>query len=116
MPGGTALQLTAGSGAVPGTMGTLRVTPVGGTASGTLTVEVIAAPPPSATAVAASVEAGHSVTVDLSQYVTSPLAQPDIQVLSVTHPSGATVTSSGSTVTITPGARHAPAPSAWSRP
>jgi hypothetical protein len=102
--GGTALQLTAGSGAVPGTIGTLQVTPAGGTASGTLTVQVVAAPPPSATAVAASVDAGHRVTVDLSQYVTSPLAQPDIQVLSVTHPSGATATSSGSTVTITPGA------------
>ena len=104
VPGGTALQLTAGSSAVPGTTGTLRVTPVGGTGSGTLTVEVIAAPLPSATAVAASVDAGHSVTVDLNQYVTSPLAKPQIQVLSVTHPSGATVTSSGSTVTVTPGA------------
>lgn len=104
VPGGTALQLTAGSGAVPGSMGTLRVTPDGGTVSGTLTVEVIATPPPSATAVAASVDAGNSVTVDLSQYVTSPLVQPDIQVLSVKHPSGTTVTSSGSTVTVTPGA------------
>ena len=75
-----------------------------GTASGTLTIEVIAAPPPSATAVAASVDAGHSVTIDLGQYVTSPLAHPDIQVLSVKHPSGATVASSGSTVTVTPGA------------
>jgi large repetitive protein len=104
VPGGTALQLTAGSGAVPGTTGTLRITPAGGTVSGTLTVQVIAVPPPSATAVAASVDAGHSVTVDLSQYVTSPLAQPDLQVLSVRHPSGTTVTSSGSTVTITPSA------------
>ena len=104
VPGGASLQLTAGSSAVPDTMGTLRVTPVGGTASGTLTVEVIAAPLPSATAVAASADAGHSVTVDLNQYVTSPLAEPQIQVLSVTHPSGATVTSSGSTVTVTPGA------------
>jgi large repetitive protein len=104
VPGGTALQLTAGSGAVPGATGTLHVTPVGGTVPGTLTVEVIAAPPPTATAVAASADAGHSVTIDLSQYVTSPLAQPDIQVLGVTQPSGATVTSSGSTVTVTPGA------------
>ena len=104
VPDGTALDLTAGSGAVPGTVGTLRITPVGGTASGTLTVQVIAAPPPSATAVAASVDAGHSVTIDLSQYVTSPLAQPDIQVLSVHNSSGADVVKSGSTVTVTPGA------------
>jgi hypothetical protein len=104
VPGGTALQLTAGSGAVPGTMGTLHVTPSGGIESGTLTIEVIAAPPPTATAVATSVDAGHSVAIDLSQYVTSPLAQPDFQVLSVTPASGATVTRSGSTVTVTPGA------------
>jgi large repetitive protein len=104
VPGGTALQLTADSGAKAGTIGTLHITPAGGTVPGTLTVEVIAAPPPTATAVAASAEAGHSVTIDLSQYVTSPLAQPDIQVLGVTQPSGATVTRSGSTVTVTPGA------------
>ncbi len=104
VPGGITLQLTAGSSALPGTMGTLQVTPAGGSVPGTLTVEVIEAPPPSATAVAASADAGHSVTIDLSQYVTSPLAQPDYQVLSVTTPAGATVTHSGSTVTVTPGA------------
>ena len=104
VPGGSALQLTASSGAVPGGTGTLLITPAGGTVPGTLTIEVIAAPPPSATAVAASVDAGHSIAIDLSQHVTSPLPQPHIQVLSVTHPSGTTVTSSGPTVTVTPGA------------
>ena len=64
---------------------------------------VIKAPPPTGRAVSVTVEAGHSVTVNLSQYVTSPLAQPDIQVLNVSHPAGATVTSSGGTITITPG-------------
>ena len=102
--GGTALQLTAISGAVPGSTGTLLMTPAGGTVPGTLTIEVIAAPPPSATAVATSVDAGHSIAIDLSQHVTSPLPQPHIQVLSVSHPPGATVTSSGPTVTVTPGA------------
>ena len=104
VPGGIALQLTASSGAVPGTTGTLTITPEGATTGGTLNVVVIKAPPPSGSAVSVTVKASHSVTVDLSQYVTSPLARPDIQVLSVTHPAGATVATSGSTVTITPGA------------
>ncbi len=102
VPGGTALQLTAASGAVPGSIGTLRVIPAGATAGGALAVEVIKAPLPTASAVSVSVKAAQSVTVNLGQYVTSSLAQPDIQVISVTHPNGATVTSSGPDVTITP--------------
>ena len=102
VPGGTQLELSAASGATPGTTGTLTVTPSGSTTGGTLAVQVIKAPLPTGRAVSVSVDASHSVTVDLSQYVTSPLAQPDIQVLSVSHPAGATVTSSGATVTITP--------------
>src|SRR6185437_5738848 len=101
--GGTNLQLTAASGAAPGSTGTLRIIPAGATSGGTVNVVVIKAPPPTGRAVSVTVEASHSVTVNLSQYVTSPLAQPDIQVLNVTHPAGATVTSSGGTITITPG-------------
>ena len=104
--GGTSLQLTAGSGAAPGSTGTVQVIPSGasaGNAGGTINVVVIKAPPPTGRAVSVTVDAGHSVTVNLAQYVTSPLATPDIQVLSVTHPAGATVTSSGGSITITPG-------------
>ncbi|MGH3266677.1 MAG: hypothetical protein ACRDNS_32360, partial [Trebonia sp.] len=107
VPGGTNLELAALSGAVPGSTGTLRIVPdgvgAGSTAAGTVNVVVIKAPPPTGRAVGVTVEAGHSVTVNLRQYVTSPLAQPDIQVLNVSHPAGASVTKSGATVTITPG-------------
>ena len=102
VPGGTSLQLTAASGAAPGATGTLRIIPAGATAGGTLNVTVIKAPPPAGQPVSVTVEAGRSVSVNLAQYVTSPLAQPDIQVLRVTQPSGATATASGATVTITP--------------
>ncbi|HEY3883029.1 MAG TPA: fibronectin type III domain-containing protein [Trebonia sp.] len=105
VPGGTSLQLTASSGAAPGSTGAVQVIPAGaaaGNTGGTINVVVIKAPPPTGRAVSVTVEAGHSVTVNLSQYVTSPLARPDIQVLNVTHPAGATVAASGGTVTITP--------------
>ncbi len=105
--GGTSLQLTAGSGAAPGGTGAVRIIPSGATAGvaggGTVNVVVIKAPPPTGRAASVTVEAGRSVTVNLSQYVTSPLAQPDISVLNVSHPAGATVTASGAAITITPG-------------
>jgi large repetitive protein len=104
VPGGTTLQLSAASGATPGATGTLEITPAGASAGGTLNIVVVKAPPPSGSPVSVTVKAGHSVTVDLSQYVTSPLAQPDIQVLNVTQSAGTTVSHSGSTVTIAPGA------------
>ncbi|MGH3292745.1 MAG: Ig-like domain-containing protein, partial [Trebonia sp.] len=106
VPGGTSLQLTASSGAAPGSTGAVQIIPAGAaagsTSGGTINVVVIRAPPPTGRAVSVTVEAGRSVTVNLSQYVTSPLAQPAIQVLNVTHPAGATVAASGGTVTITP--------------
>jgi len=116
VPGGTGLQLSATSGAVPGSTGTLKITPAGqdagGTGStgtgGTLSVEVVKAPLPTGRPASVSAKAGQSVTVDLGQYVTSPLPQPDISVLSVATQAGstatATVTHSGSTVIVTPGA------------
>ena len=103
VPGGTSLQLAAASSAAPGSTGTAAIIPAGATTGGTVNVVVIKAPPPTGRPVSVTVEAGHSVTVNLSQYVTSPLAQPDIQVLNVTRPAGATITASGGTVTITPG-------------
>lgn len=108
VPGGTSLKLSAASAATPGTTGTLKITPVGATAGGTLNVEVIKAPPPTGRAATVSVKAGQSITVDLGQYVTSPLPRPDISVLSVTRQAGSTatasVTHSGANVTVTPGA------------
>jgi len=103
VPGGTSLQLTAASGAAPGATGTLQIIPAGATAGGSVNVVVIKAPPPTGRPVSVQVEASRSVTVNLSQYVTSPLAQPGITVLNVTQPAGATATASGGAVTITPG-------------
>ena len=101
--GGTGLLLSAASSASPGATGSLRITPAArppGECSTSASSRRRCRP---ARAVSVSTLAGHSVTVDLRQYVTSPLAQPDIQVRGVSRPSGATVTSGGSTVTITPG-------------
>jgi hypothetical protein len=102
---GGGLRLSAGSAARPGATGRLRITPVGAATGGELSVTVIPAPLPAGRPVTITgVQAGHPVTVDLTQYVTSPLPQPRIQVLAVTHPANATVSSSGSLVTITPAA------------
>ena len=99
--GGASLQLTAASSAAPGATGTLEVTPAGATAGATLNVAVTTAPLPSGNPVSVTVKAGQTVAVDLAQYVTSPLAQPDIQVLAVSGAAGLTMTKSGSSVTIT---------------
>lgn len=108
-PGGTGkvLDLSAGSAAAPGATGQITIGVPKGSAedSSTLTVQVGAAPlPTTAPVTVPGVETGHSVTVDMAQYVTSPLAKPQIVVVGVTGPNQgkATVSHSGSTVTITP--------------
>lgn len=102
---GTSLRLSADSQAKPGTTGRLTLTPAGATAGGQVSVSVVAAPLPTAHPVTvAGARAGVPVTVDLAQVVTSPLAHPHVQVLSVSHPAGAAVTSSGSMVDIRPAA------------
>jgi hypothetical protein len=107
VPGGTSLLMSADSTATPGTTGSLTIIPVGATTGGTLNIEVIKAPPPTGRAASVTVKAGQSATVDLSQYVTSPLPQPEITVLSVARQPGSTataaVTHNGSKVTVTPG-------------
>jgi hypothetical protein len=111
--GGTSLQLSAASSAAPGIIGTLKITPAGAAAGTTgagsaLSVEVVKAPLPTGRPASASVKVGQSVTVDLRQYVTSPLPLPVISVLGVTTQAGstatATVTHSGSNVIVTPDA------------
>ncbi len=101
---GAGLSLTAGAGARPGASGRLRITPAGAATGGVLAIDVTATPLPTGRAVTAATAAGRAVTVDLSQYVTSPLPQARIQVLSVTQPAGATATRSGPDVTVTPAA------------
>jgi hypothetical protein len=104
---GHILSLVAQSGAKGGAVGTVTVGVAGGAASAasSLDVQVIEAPAPSATPVnAAPVEAGHVATIDMAQYVDSPLAQPNIDVTAVRQTSGVTTTAtySGSDVTISP--------------
>ncbi|HEY1821012.1 MAG TPA: fibronectin type III domain-containing protein [Trebonia sp.] len=113
VPGGTTLRLSAASSAAPDATGTLKITPVGAGAGhpgtgGTLNVQVVKAPLPAGRPASASATDGKAVTIDLAQYVTSPLPLPDITVLGVTTQAGstatATVTHSGSNVIVTPGA------------
>jgi len=106
---GHVIALVAGSGARGGATGTISVGVAGaGQAAGsTLTVEVVEPPLPRATpATAPPVEAGHTVTVDMAQYVTSSLARPTIDVTALKQTSGTTssATPSGSVVRITPAA------------
>jgi hypothetical protein len=104
-PDGATLILSAAGTARGGTAGTLKITPAGAAASATLGIQVTGTLPlPVGQPVSVSTRVGQTVTVDLRQYVTSPLAQPDISVLSVTHPDGATVTSAGASLTVTPSA------------
>jgi hypothetical protein len=105
---GHVLALTAASDATGSATGTVAIgVPGGGRSSGSvLSVDVVAAPPPTATPVfPPPVQTGHTATIDMAQYVSSPLTNPDVYVVSVTQTSGATVpaTFSGSVIRISPG-------------
>ena len=94
-PAAPALQLTAASGAAPGTTGHAADHPGGRDRRRRRHAQRRGHQGAAADRAARSASRSRrasSVTVDLSQYVTSPLAQPDIQVLGVTQPAGATVT------------------------
>lgn len=102
----TRLVLTAGSAAQPGATGTLTLTVPGTPATSQLPVTVVAAPQPSVRAlVLDGLQAEVATTVDLAQYVTSPLRDPRLSVVSVRQTSGSAVQStvSGTSVTLTPG-------------
>lgn len=104
---GHVLSLVAGSSVRAGTVGAVTVGVAGGapTAGSMLDVQVVAAPPPAAMpASAAPVMTGHITTADMRQYVRSPLAQPQIYVLSIHQTAGlpAPASSQGSVVSIKP--------------
>ncbi len=104
---GHVLSLVAESGARGGTAGTITIGVAGGapSAGSTLNIAVVEAAPPSATPVnAAPVKTGQTATVDMAQYVSSPLAQPNIYVVKISQTAGLSVpaTRSGSKVTISP--------------
>ncbi|MFD4676446.1 Ig-like domain-containing protein [Lentzea sp. NPDC058450] len=98
------LTVTAAGGAKPGSTGSIEVG-AGDGPKGKIAVEVTAAPPPSVTPVTLDgVKAGDIATVDLVSYVRSQLRDPKVTVVSVNQAggAGASATSDGSTVRITP--------------
>jgi large repetitive protein len=101
---GTGLRLLAASSAKAGDRGTLRITADGAAASsgGLLSVTVVAAPPPSGRAVSLATNAGQPAFADLAQYVSSPLPQPAISIPDAPKVARASVTVSGSRLTVTP--------------
>lgn len=104
--GGRHLVVTAGSSAVPGSTGTIKVAVDGSDAvAAQLPVRVLAAEAPSVAPVTVDgVKAGDSAVVDLRPYVHSQLRAPAVAVLQVSQASGmpATASASGASVTIRP--------------
>jgi hypothetical protein len=102
------LVVTPGSAAQPGSGASVTVGISGSSATGTLSISVVAAPPPTVLPITVpGVETSHTATVDLTQYVDSPLADPKIEVVNCaqTSPSPEAAIScpaGGSTVAITP--------------
>ena len=104
---GRTVSLVATSGAKGNSQGSVRigVAGAGPTAAATLGVEVVAAGPPTVGPInVAGVETGSTTSIDVAQYVTSPLAQPRVAIVSVGRPAqgSAAVTFSGANVRITP--------------
>jgi hypothetical protein len=104
---GQVVRVTAASSAVGGAVGTITVGVAGSSPRGfsTLQVQAVEAGPASIAAINVhGVQTNHKATIDVAQYVTSPLSKPDIVVIKVGSPSqgSADVTSSGSQVVITP--------------
>ena len=101
------MVVTAASSAEPGSTGDITVGISGTSATpSTISVVVVAAPLPTVAAITVpAVETGHTASVDVSQDVTSPLADPRILVVEVDQTSGQTVPTpriSGSVVQISP--------------
>ncbi len=83
------VTITPGAQARPGATGTLKIGVAGSDATATLNVRVIKAPPPTVTPITVrGLRAGASQTVDLRQYVQSPIQGATITALSVKQLSG----------------------------
>jgi|GEM_PF-2516266 len=104
---GREIQLVPGSRYVPGALGVLNVQIGHSTAHSRIYVTMAPAPLASMRPITVQgVRDGQTVTVDVAQAVTSPLAHPTIKVLSARETSGppAQVQVSGANVLITPSA------------
>ena len=104
---GHVVSISATSSAVGGAIGriTVGVAGAGPTADSTLEVQAIEAGPASVSAIdIPGVQTGTLAKIDMAQYVSSPLAQPQITVISVGAPNqgSAQVSHSGAEVDITP--------------
>jgi large repetitive protein len=104
---GHVVSISASSSALGGSIGriTVGVAGAGPTADSTLEVQSIEAGPASVSAIAIpGVQTGSPTKIDMAQYVSSPLAQPQITVISVGAPNqgSAQVTHSGAEIDITP--------------
>ncbi len=104
---GKVVRVTAASSAVGGSVGTITVGVQGSSPTGfsTLEVQAVEAGPASMSAIdVPGVQTGSTATIDVAQYVTTPLSSPDIMVIGVGAPSqgSAQVTHSGSQIQITP--------------
>ncbi|SOD72397.1 fibronectin type III domain protein [Jatrophihabitans sp. GAS493] len=102
------LHVTAAGSAIPGTTGALVVGVSGSNPTPSkIHLAVVSSPPPSVSAVTVDgVVAGTSATVDLANYVSTQLRDRLVSVVSVSRSSGmgASVTSNGSQVSMTPAA------------
>jgi len=97
------VTITPGAQARPGTTGTLKIGVAGSNATATLNVRVIEAPPPTVAAITVrGLKAGASQTVDLRQYVQSPIQGATITALGVKQLSGSALSAraSGPMVTL----------------
>lgn len=82
--GNSIVTITPGPQARPGSTGTLRIGVTGSDVASTLNIRVIKAPPPTVAPITVrGLKAGASQTVDVRQYVQSPIQGAAVSVLSV---------------------------------
>jgi large repetitive protein len=87
--GNSKVTITPGPQAHPGSAGTIQVGVAGSEVSATLNVRVIKAPPPTVSAITVrGLKAGGSQTVDVRQYVQSPIQGSSVSVLAAKLLSG----------------------------
>ncbi len=103
---GESVQVVAGPGAKRGETGTISLGAKGSDATGELLVQVVALPAPTLAPISLDTEAGKPVTVDVDDYLSSPLptASRKTVVMEVAGQQGASAAAekSGSTLTLSP--------------
>jgi hypothetical protein len=106
--GNRMLVLNPTNSAAPGATGSVTVSADGTNAKGTVKVAVVkAAPLTVSPVVLRGIKEGQATRVDLADYITSPLAKPDLHITQLTKVSGMDAASAidGTAVSVTPGAK-----------